>query len=84
MDDRNLMQNMLLLEKGVCDLYMHGSIEAANPQVNQAFKAALNESLTMQDNIYQQMEQKGWYTKDQAEQTKIDTLKQKFSNPSMQ
>ncbi len=28
MDDKNLMENILLLEKGVCDLYMHGTIRS--------------------------------------------------------
>lgn len=84
MDDRNLMQDILLLEKCACDLYMHGTIEAATKNVNQTFKTALNDSLTMQDDIYQKMSQKGWYTNDQAEQSKVSTLKQKFSNMNMQ
>jgi len=28
MDDKCLMENLLLVEKGVCDLYMHGTIES--------------------------------------------------------
>lgn len=84
MDDKNLMEDILLLEKGVCDLYMHGSIESSTKNVNQAFKSALNNSLAMQDDIYQKMSQKGWYTTEQADQSKIDTLKQKFSNMSQQ
>ena len=81
--DKNLMQDILMLEKGVCDLYMHGSIESSTQNINQAFKAALNESLCMQDAIYQQMKAKGWYQAEQVEQNKIDTLKQKFSNQTM-
>ena len=38
----------------------------------------------VQDGIYQKMKQKGWYSPDTAEQTKIDTLRQKFQNSSMQ
>ena len=79
MDDKNLMQNILLLEKGVCDLYMHGSIESSTQNVHQAFKTALNDSLNIQDTIYTKMSAKGWYQTEQAEQTKIDNLKQKFS-----
>ena len=79
MDDKNLMQNILLLEKGVCDLYMHGSIESSTQNVHQAFKTALNNSLNIQDSIYSKMSEKGWYQTEQAEQTKIDNLKQKFS-----
>lgn len=84
MDDKQLMQNILLLEKGVCDLYLHGTIEASTSSVNKAFMGALNDSLTMQDEIYQQMSAKGWYQTEQAEQDKIDTLRQKFSNMSQQ
>lgn len=79
MDDKNLMQDILLLEKGVCDLYMHGSIESSTGNVHQAFKTALNNSLCMQDAIYDQMSAKGWYTTQQVEQTKIDNVKQKFN-----
>ncbi|MDO4517518.1 MAG: spore coat protein, partial [Bacillota bacterium] len=45
MNDQNLMQNILLLEKGVCDLYMHGAIESGTENVHQAFQTALNASL---------------------------------------
>ena len=84
MDDKNLMQNILLLEKGVCDLYMHCSIESSTQNVHQAFKTALNDSLNIQDTIYTKMSAKGWYQTEQAEQTKIDNLKQKFSTQSAQ
>ncbi|MCM1285828.1 MAG: spore coat protein [Acetobacter sp.] len=79
MDDKNLMENILLLEKGVCDLYMHGSIESSTKNVHQTFKTALNDSLNMQDTIYSQMAQKGWYPTEQVEQSKIENVKQKFS-----
>ena len=84
MDDKNLMQNILLLEKGVCDLYMHGSIESSTQNVHQAFKTALNDSLNIQDTIYTKMSAKGWYQTEQAEQTTIDNLKQKFSTQQSQ
>jgi spore coat protein CotF len=84
MDDKNLMQDILMLEKGVCDLYMHGTIESPTPNVNQAFKSALNDSLCMQDDIYKKMQAKGWFQTEQADQSKVSTLRQKFSNPSAQ
>lgn len=79
MDDKNLMQDILLLEKGVCDLYMHGSIESSTDNVHQTFKTALNNSLCMQDSLYDQMSAKGWYQTQQVDQTKIDSVKQKFN-----
>ncbi len=79
MNDKTLMEDLLHLEKGACDLYMHGTIESPTANVHQAFENALNESLCMQNTIYSEMESMGWYTKEMAEQGKINTLKQKFA-----
>ena len=35
MDDKCIMENLLLTEKGVCDLYVHGTIESSTANVNQ-------------------------------------------------
>ena len=40
MDDKTIMENILLTTKGVCDLYMHGAIESSTENVNTAFKSA--------------------------------------------
>ena len=79
MDDRNLMQNLLLLEKGCCDLYMHGAVESANQNVHLAFDSAFSDSLSMQNEIYSKMTAKGWYNVKQVYQQKIDSLRQQFS-----
>mgnify|MGYP000158039562 FL=1 len=79
MNDKDLMEGLLLTEKGVCDLYMHGTIESTPGNVRQAFAKALNESLCMQNTLYEQMSQKGWYPEKPVEQQKIDEVKQKFS-----
>ncbi len=80
MEDRDLMEKELLVIKGVCDLYLHGTIESSTAEVHCAFKEALNESLDIQNKIYNLMAEKGWYKLDMAEQQKIDATKQKFSN----
>ena len=79
MDDKCIMENILLTEKGVCDLFLHGTIESSTANVHQAFNTALNDSLCMQDELYKKMAQKGWYPTEQVEQTKINTVKQKFA-----
>ena len=79
MNDKSLMENILLLEKGVCDLYMHGAIESSTANVHQAFNTALNDSLCMQDDVYKKMSGKGWYQLEQVEQNKINTVRNKFS-----
>lgn len=80
MEDRDLMENELLVIKGVCDLYLHGTIESSTAEVHCAFKEALNTSLDIQNKLYNLMAEKGWYKTDTAEQTKIDEAKNKYAN----
>ncbi len=79
MNDKDLMENILLLEKGACDLFMHGTLESPSTNVHRVFNSALEQSLTMQESIYGKMQDKGWYPTDQAEQQKINTVKQKYN-----
>ncbi len=79
MEDKDIMHKELLIIKGVCDLYLHGTIESSTADVHTAFKDALNESLDIQNKIYNLMSEKGWYKMENVEQNKIDTVKQKFA-----
>ncbi|MEG0049987.1 MAG: spore coat protein [Clostridia bacterium] len=80
MNDQAIMENLLQTTKGVCDLYMHGTIESATPNVHTAFDDALEQSLCMQDNIYKRMSQQGWYPTEQAPQPQVDKVKNKFAS----
>jgi spore coat protein F len=80
MEDKDLMEKELLIIKGVCDLYLHGTIESTTLEVHNTFKDALNESLDIQNKIYNLMSEKGWYKTTTVEQQKIDTVKQKFAS----
>ena len=80
MEEKDLMEKELLIIKGVCDLYLHGTIESTTAEVHSAFKDALNKSLDIQNKIYNLMAEKGWYKTETAEQPKIDAAKQKFLN----
>lgn len=79
MDDKCIMEDLLLNTKGVCDLYMHGAIESSTASVQQAFSSAFDDALSMGDNIYQQMSAKGWYQAENAPAQKLQQLKQKFT-----
>ena len=79
MEDRDLMEKELLIIKGVCDLYLHGSLESTTAEVHAAFQDALETSIDIQNKIYNLMAEKGWYKTETAEQQKIDQTKQKFS-----
>ena len=79
MNDQEIMENLLMTTKGVCDLYKHGAIESATQDVHQAFGAALTDSLSMQDDIYQKMSAKGWYQTAQADAQQMAQVRQKFA-----
>ena len=79
MNDQAIMENLLLTTKGVCDLYVHGTVESATQNVHQAFDTALADSLNMQEDIYKQMSAKGWYQTEEADAQKKAQLKQKFA-----
>ena len=80
MDDKLIMDNILTSTKGMCDLLMHGAIEAASPEIHTAFKQVLDDTLCSQNKIYEKMTQKGWYPAQYAEQQKIQQTAQKFSS----
>ena len=84
MDDRLIMENLLTAAKGSCDLYMHGNVESGTANVKQTFNTALNEALCMQGDLYKEMSSRGWYQKEQAEQQKMQQVKQKFSQAQQQ
>ena len=79
MNDQALMENLLLTTKGVCDLYMHGTVESSTQNVHQAFDTALADSLCMQEDIYKQMTAKGWYQTQEADTQQIAQVHQKFA-----
>ena len=61
MNDKDLLEDILLTVKGGSDLYLHGTIESSTPNVHSTFDKALNDSLKMQNEIYSKMAAKGWY-----------------------
>ena len=79
MDDKTIMENLLLTTKGVCDLYMHGTIESAGTtNVHSTFKSALTDALGMQNDIYKTMTDHGWYTTPTAPPSEVCQVKQKY------
>ena len=52
MEDKDLMDKELLVTKGLCDLYLHGTLESTTAEVHEAFKCSLNECLNIQNKLY--------------------------------
>lgn len=80
MNDKEIMENLLQTTKGVCDLYLHGTIESSTQNVHAAFDDALSQNLCMQSQLYKEMSQQGWYPMQQAQQQQIQQVHNKFAN----
>ena len=80
MNDKEIMEGILLTTKGVCDLYLHGSIESTTPNVHDAFSTALNDAICMQKDLYSTMQSRGWYPTQQAQSQSIQQVRQKYSS----
>lgn len=79
MNDRDLMESLLLTTKGIGDLFLHGTIESSTEKVRSAFDSSLTRSLQMQKQIYAKMTEKGWYANTPVDQNKIAKAQQKFA-----
>ena len=79
MKDKDIMENLLFTTKSAIDLYMHGAVESGTQKIHTTFNRAFNETLAMQDCLYKEMENHGWYKSEQADASKSSQLKQKFS-----
>lgn len=77
---RMICETILMETKGLADLYMHGTIESATPNVRAAMQDNLRDVLNMQQTIYDKMAEKGWYPPTQAQQDQINQTRQKFQN----
>ena len=51
-EGKEIMEGILMTTKGVVDLYMHGTVESATPNVHGTFNTALESALCMQSDIY--------------------------------
>jgi spore coat protein CotF len=78
MNDKILIQDLLVSVKAECGLLLHGTIEASSPDVREVFTNCLNESLRLQNDLYLKMSEKGWYDQEKVSETRLQELEQKY------
>lgn len=79
MTDREYMEDVLLTAKTLTSLYHYAVQESPTEQLHNQFKDNLNQTICMQHNIYNAMQQNGWYSQSQADQNQINQVKNKFT-----
>lgn len=78
MDDKVIMNTVLTMTKNACDIMMHGAIEANNAKVKKTFQDTLGQFLTMQGDIFTEMESAGLYNIENVPETKLTKARGKY------
>lgn len=82
--DQEMMTDALSSQKFITDTYNIFANECASPAVKSEFINILNEEHQIQHEVFSEMQKRGWYQVQQAQQEQINQAKQKYSgmNPS--
>ena len=77
--EKEMLDDMLSSQKFVTDGYNTSANECATPVLKSEFMNILNEEHQIQHEVFLEMQKRGWYQTDAADQNKIDQARQKFS-----
>lgn len=83
-DDRCMMGDLLDTTKHITGMYGTNVCEGSNDTLRQVLQFNLDEAANDQFQIFQQMQQRGWYQTKQAQQQDVQQAKQKFSQQMQQ
>jgi len=83
-DDQRMMGDLLDTAKHMATEYGSYILEGSCPQLRQVLTANMTEMLGDQYQIFQQMQQRGWYQPKPAQQPDIQAAKQKMNQEKSQ
>lgn len=79
MTEKELMTDLLSSEKFLTGVYNTYCCEAATSNVKSTLMSLLQDVHRMQEEIFGEMSSRGWYQLEKAEEQKLNSEKQKFS-----
>ena len=79
MQEKEIMTDLLCSQKFVTSLYNTFCNEASTPAMRSCLSSILQDEHRVQEEIFNEMSNKGYYTVEMAEETKLNTEKQKFA-----
>lgn len=82
--DRERMDDLLSSQKFITETYNTFANECVAPALKSEFINLLTEEHQLQHEIFTEMQKRGWYPTETAEQTKINQAKQKFQGETFQ
>lgn len=80
MNDQERITDLILMEKKMSANYNEFASECVNPQLRSQFLNLLNQDHTIQEQLFQAAQSRGWYQTQPADGAQINQAYQKFSN----
>jgi len=80
MGDKEILQDSIISQKLITESYNTFAGECVNEQLRTTFLNILDDEHRIQADIFCNMQTKGWYQTEPAQQQKIQQAKQKFSS----
>lgn len=80
MNDKLIMENYLLILKSTIEVYVHGTLESSNEDSRKVLKSCLDNIMDSQADTYDEMTKYGWYTINNVEASKIQTMLSKLQS----
>ncbi|MBQ4517405.1 MAG: spore coat protein [Clostridia bacterium] len=80
LSEREMMEDGLNSQKQATAAYNTGAGECANAQLRSTFISILADEHELGAKIFDAMSQRGWYQPQEAEDSQIVSVKQKFTN----
>ena len=80
MEDKIIMNTALTLVKNTCEILMHGAIEASTPKIKTTFTEGLDKFISVQGDIFKDMENAGLYNIENVPETKLNKTFSKYES----
>ena len=83
-DDKCMMEDLLDTAKHIAGQYSTNVLEGSTQQIRQILNTNMDQTINDQYQIFEQLNQRGWYPTKAAQQPDVQTAKQKFSQTKSQ
>lgn len=80
MSEKEVMSDALYAQKHITSTYNTFANECVTPLLRDEFLNLLNEEHQIQAELFNEMQKRGWYQAENAEQQKIEQAKQKYQS----
>lgn len=77
--DKDILTDMLSSQKFITEGYNSYANESATPAVKTDFMNILNEEHVIQNEVFNELQNRGWYSTEAADMNKVSQTKQKYT-----